>query len=98
MINWSRSMAVLLSPLAGGGIPASLRRERPLDQLNQKCCTLRYILYLTGFAFAPTERPLAFVMNGRGEKALFVPRLEVEHARAQTGFERVDHYPEYPDD
>jgi Xaa-Pro dipeptidase len=57
-----------------------------------------YILYFTGFAFAPTERPLAFVMNGRGEKALFVPRLEVEHAHTQTGFARVDHYREYPDD
>src|SRR5581483_10915618 len=55
-----------------------------------------YILYMTGFAFAPTERPMAFVLNARGEKALFVPRLEAEHARIQTGFERVDHYVEYP--
>jgi Xaa-Pro dipeptidase len=35
-------------------------------------------------------------MNAQGDKALFVPRLEVEHAKAQTGFERVDHYLEYP--
>lgn len=55
-----------------------------------------YILYFTGFAFVPTERPMAFAMNHRGEKALFVPRLEVEHARSQTGFDRVDHYVEYP--
>ncbi len=55
-----------------------------------------YILYYTGFAFIPTERPIAFVMNARGEAAMFVPRLEVEHARAETGFERVDHYVEYP--
>jgi Xaa-Pro aminopeptidase len=55
-----------------------------------------YILYFTGFAFIPTERPIAFVMSARGAKALFVPRLEVEHAAARTGFDRVDHYVEYP--
>ncbi len=57
-----------------------------------------YILYFSGFAFIPTERPVAFVMSADGEKALFVPRLEVEHAQAQTGFARVDHYVEYPYD
>lgn len=57
-----------------------------------------YILYFTGFAFIPTERPIAFVMNAQGEKAMFVPRLEVEHAKSKTGFERVDHYVEYPFD
>ena len=56
-----------------------------------------YILYFTGFAFIPTERPVACVLGSNGEKAIFVPRLELEHARAQTGFERVDHYTEYPD-
>jgi Xaa-Pro dipeptidase len=55
-----------------------------------------YILYFTGFAFIPTERPMAFLMNAKGEKAMFVPRLELEHARSKTGFERVDHYVEYP--
>ncbi|MGD9099143.1 MAG: aminopeptidase P family N-terminal domain-containing protein, partial [Anaerolineae bacterium] len=35
-----------------------------------------YILYYSGFAFIPTERPIAWVMNAQGEKALFVPRLE----------------------
>ncbi len=35
-------------------------------------------------------------MNAKGEKAMFVPRLELEHAKAKTGFERVDHYVEYP--
>ncbi len=55
-----------------------------------------YILYLTGFAFIPTERPIAFVMNAEGERAMFVPRLEVEHARSKTQFERVDYYVEYP--
>jgi Xaa-Pro aminopeptidase len=55
-----------------------------------------YIHYFTGFAFIPTERPMAFAMNAQGDRALFVPRLEVEHARAQTGLERVDSYAEYP--
>ncbi|MFQ5593549.1 MAG: M24 family metallopeptidase, partial [Anaerolineae bacterium] len=57
-----------------------------------------YILYYAGFAFIPTERPVAFVLNTRGEKALFVPRLEVEHAKAHALVDRVDHYLEYPYD
>jgi Xaa-Pro aminopeptidase len=56
-----------------------------------------YILYYTGFAFVPTERPMAFVMNASGECALFVPRLELEHAQAKATIDRVDHYVEYPD-
>ena len=55
-----------------------------------------YILYYTGFAFIPTERPVAYVMNSRGEKAMFIPRLEVEHAQANALIDRVDHYVEYP--
>ncbi|MGW8145064.1 MAG: M24 family metallopeptidase [Anaerolineales bacterium] len=55
-----------------------------------------YILYYTGFAFIPTERPIAFVINSSGEKALFVPRLEVEHAQSNSLIERVNHYIEYP--
>lgn len=57
-----------------------------------------YILYYTGFAFIPTERPIACVMNAAGQTALFVPRLEVEHAGATLGVDRVDHYVEYPGD
>ena len=57
-----------------------------------------YILYYTGFAFIPTERPIALVMNAQGETALFVPRLEREHAKANALVDRVDSYPEYPDD
>ena len=55
-----------------------------------------YVLYYTGFAFIPTERPIAFVMNVQGETGLFVPRLEVEHAQANALIDRVDHYLEYP--
>lgn len=56
-----------------------------------------YILYYTGFAFIPTERPIAFALSARGETALYVPRLEVEHAQANALIDRVDHYLEYPD-
>ena len=55
-----------------------------------------YVLYYAGFAFAPTERPIAFVVNADGERALVVPRLEVEHAEAKAMFDRVEHYLEYP--
>jgi Xaa-Pro dipeptidase len=55
-----------------------------------------YVLYYAGFAFAPTERPIAFVLAAGGERALVVPRLEVEHAEAKAMFDRVEHYLEYP--
>jgi Xaa-Pro aminopeptidase len=55
-----------------------------------------YILYYTGFAFIPTERPIAFLLNSSGECGLFVPRLELEHARALALVDRVDTYIEYP--
>ena len=57
-----------------------------------------YVLYYTGFSFIPTERPVALVMSASGEKALFVPRLEVEHAGANALVNRVGHYQEYPGD
>ena len=55
-----------------------------------------YVQYYTGFAFIPTERPIAFIMNTDGEKALFVPRLEVEHAKSNATIDRVSYYLEYP--
>jgi len=55
-----------------------------------------YILYYTGFAFIPTERPIIFVLNAKGEKGLFVPRLEMEHAAGNALVDRVDYYTEYP--
>ena len=57
-----------------------------------------YIMYYTGFAFIPTERPMAFVMNQNGERGLYVPRLEAEHAKSAAAIDRVDYYLEYPDD
>jgi Xaa-Pro dipeptidase len=57
-----------------------------------------YVLYYSGFAFVPTERPIAFVVGADGTRALVVPRLEVEHAEAKSTLDRVDHYLEYPGD
>ena len=57
-----------------------------------------YILYYTGFAFIPTERPIAFLMNKAGGTGMFVPRLEVEHAKTMAAIDKVGHYLEYPFD
>ena len=57
-----------------------------------------YVTYFTDFAFIPTERPMALAVNAQGQRALFVPRLELEHAQAEAVVDRVSHYPEYPDD
>lgn len=55
-----------------------------------------YVLYYTGFAFIPTERPAALVINAAGERGMFVPRLEREHAQANATVQHVADYPEYP--
>lgn len=55
-----------------------------------------HVTYFTGFAFIPTERPICFAMNADGERVLYVPRLEVEHAKAEAQVDRVESYLEYP--
>jgi Xaa-Pro aminopeptidase len=57
-----------------------------------------YVLYYSGFAFVPTERPIAFLLGPDGTRALVVPRLEVEHAESASTLDRVEHYLEYPGD
>jgi Xaa-Pro dipeptidase len=57
-----------------------------------------HVRYYSGFAFIPTERPIALLVTTRGDRTLFVPRLEVEHAEAETQVDRVEHYVEYPGD
>ncbi len=57
-----------------------------------------YVLYYCGFAFAPTERPIALVLGADGTRALVVPRLELEHASSKAAVDRVEHYLEYPGD
>jgi Xaa-Pro dipeptidase len=55
-----------------------------------------YVLYFAGFAFAPTERPIAFVLTADGNGGMLVPRLEREHAQANASVDHVADYPEYP--
>lgn len=55
-----------------------------------------HVAYYTGFAFIPTERPIALAVSAQGERALLVPRLELEHAQAEAAVEQVVAYLEYP--
>ena len=55
-----------------------------------------HIAYYTGFAFIPTERPVAFVLAADGRGGMLVPRLEVEHAQANAAVSEVAYYDEYP--
>jgi Xaa-Pro dipeptidase len=55
-----------------------------------------YVLYFVGFAFVPTERPMAFLLNADGEGGMLVPRLEREHALANALVNHLADYPEYP--
>jgi Xaa-Pro dipeptidase len=55
-----------------------------------------YVVYYTGFAFIPTERPMALVMSVEGERRMFVPQMELEHAAGNAMVESVNTYPEYP--
>ncbi len=56
------------------------------------------MFYLSAFAMIPTERPMAYVLNGSGRSALLVPRLEAEHAEENALADTVRSYPEYPGD
>src|SRR5438477_2478304 len=87
------------------GIPSAelqLRRERLLAHVQSLGLAgyvlfdEHYIQYFTSFGFLATERPVAFAESTSGETAVFVPEFEVERVRAETAFERVESYPEYP--
>ena len=87
------------------GIPAAeleLRRERLLEHVRREGLTgyvlfdADYIQYFTSFNFLATERPVVFAQSASGELVVLVPEFEVERTRAETSFERVDSYPEYP--
>ena len=56
----------------------------------------KYVQYFTGFGFLPTERPVAVASNASGELVAFVPEFEVARVRAETEFEHIESYPEYP--
>lgn len=53
------------------------------------------VFYLSGFAFIPTERPMCLIVGKDGKKTMFVPRLEVEHAREAEEVDDVAFYTEY---
>jgi Xaa-Pro aminopeptidase len=55
-----------------------------------------YVLYYAGFAFIPTERPIALAIAADGRRGMLVPRLELEHAQANASIDHVEHYTEYP--
>jgi Xaa-Pro aminopeptidase len=87
------------------GIPAAeleARRERLLEHVRglglagYVLFDEKYVQYFTSFGFLATERPVAFVSSASGDTAVFVPEFEVERARAETAFERIESYPEYP--
>jgi Xaa-Pro aminopeptidase len=87
------------------GIPAdelAQRRERLLEEVRRNGLAgfalfgQDYIRYFTAFEFLATERPVAVVGTASGDLAVFVPEFEVERVRAETQFERVESYPEYP--
>jgi Xaa-Pro dipeptidase len=87
------------------GIPANelaQRRERLLEEVRRNGLAgfalfgQDYIRYFTAFEFLATERPVAVVGDAAGNLAAFVPEFEVERVQAETDFERVESYPEYP--
>ena len=55
-----------------------------------------YVTYFTGFRFLATERAVIYLMNDAGEDAIFVPEFEAERTRAESSFQRIETYPEYP--
>jgi Xaa-Pro dipeptidase len=91
--------------MATTGIPAvelQARRQRLLEHAGSHGLSgyvlfdQGYIQYCTSFNFLSTERPVAFAQSTSGDMAVFVPEFEVERTRAETDFERVESYPEYP--
>ena len=87
------------------GIPRSefeTRREGLLEHVRSRKLSgyvlfeQAYIQYFTGFWFLSNERPVVFAQSANGDAAVFVPEFEVERTRAETQFERIESYPEYP--
>lgn len=89
---------------SAGPDPAEVRgrRGRLIEAARRHgaagCCLFRplTIFYLTGFAFIPTERPVALLVADDGRSMLFVPRLEEEHAGQHAIVDEVVAYAEYP--
>lgn len=78
------------------------RRARLLEHVRRAGLT-GYVLfgadtiqYFTGFSFLSNERPVVYSENVAGETSIFVPEFEAERTRAESAFERIDVYSEYP--
>ena len=70
-----------------------------LERLNVPAAVLfdpHRVMYYSGFAFYPTERPVAAIVTQDREVSLFVPRLEREHAEHTGHATSVVCYDEYP--
>jgi Xaa-Pro dipeptidase len=78
------------------------RRERLLEHVRREKLSgyvlfrADYIQYFTGFRFLSNERPVIYAESAGGEASIFVPEFEVERTRAESTFERIDAYAEYP--
>jgi Xaa-Pro aminopeptidase len=82
--------------------------ERRISLITEEMCrrnldalylaSIANVTYTTNFLYIPTERPIAAIILSSGEKVLFVPRLEVEHAERYSYANRVIYYNEYPDE
>jgi Xaa-Pro aminopeptidase len=78
------------------------RRERLLEQVEQRALSgyvlfdQAYIRYFTGFNFLSTERPVVLAQNTSRNLVVFVPEFEVDRTRAETEFDLIESYPEYP--
>lgn len=91
-------------PVATGIAPDELRERRErlqalvADRVPSGYVVFdeSYVQYLTRFSFLATERPVAYIESARGETAAFVPGFEVTRVEAETTFDRVESYPEYP--
>jgi len=55
-----------------------------------------YIRYFTSFVFLSNERPVVYAESVAGDSVVFVPEFELERTRAETSFDRIESYPEYP--
>jgi Xaa-Pro dipeptidase len=78
------------------------RRERLLEHVRRAGLTgfvlfgADAIRYFTGFSFLSNERPVVYSESVGGDSSIFVPEFEAERTRAESAFERIDVYSEYP--
>ena len=56
----------------------------------------KYVQYFTSFGTSRPSVPSRSPRRLAASMAVFVPEFEVERVRAETEFERVESYPEYP--